>query len=106
MGRAAPGQQRRLSDVLGMSALPLTPDVSLRCRERSKRARSGHSTNRPKVFGTHGCWKAAAAPLILAQHASQKTNASRSKSSAARVELRQVLGYPAEPDTVGSVKPK
>ena len=25
---------------------------------------------------------------------------------AARVELRQVLGYPAEPDTVGSVKSK
>jgi hypothetical protein len=25
---------------------------------------------------------------------------------AARVELRQVLGYPAEPDLVGSVKPK
>ena len=24
----------------------------------------------------------------------------------ARVELRQVLGYPAEPDMVGSVKPK
>jgi hypothetical protein len=24
----------------------------------------------------------------------------------ARVELRQVLGYPAEPDAVGSVKPK
>ena len=25
---------------------------------------------------------------------------------AARVELRQVLGYPAEPDAVGTVKPK
>jgi acid phosphatase (class A) len=25
---------------------------------------------------------------------------------AARAELRQVLGYPAEPDAVGSVKPK
>jgi hypothetical protein len=39
--RSAWGHQRRLSDVLRMSALPLIPDVSLRCRERSKRANSG-----------------------------------------------------------------
>jgi hypothetical protein len=32
------GHQRRLSDVLRMSALPLIADLSLRCRERSKRA--------------------------------------------------------------------
>jgi hypothetical protein len=40
---SAEGHQRRLSDVLRMSASPPTPDVSLRCRERSKRATSAHS---------------------------------------------------------------
>jgi len=38
----AVGQSRRLSVALGMLASPLTPDVLLRCRERSKRARRRH----------------------------------------------------------------
>jgi hypothetical protein len=37
----AVGQQRRFSGGRNMSASPPTPDVLLRCRERSKRANSG-----------------------------------------------------------------
>jgi len=47
------GSQCRLSDVLRMSALPLIPDVSLRCRERSKRATSGQQpVNRTHLLKT------------------------------------------------------
>ena len=34
------GHLRPSNDVLGMSAYPPTPDVLLRCRERSKRAKT------------------------------------------------------------------
>ena len=39
-------------------------------------------------------------------HAMMQTPAFMSDLQASRIELRQALGYPAEPDTVGSVKPK
>ena len=39
-------------------------------------------------------------------HAMMETPAFMRDLEAARAELRQVLGYPAEPDAVGSVKPK
>src|SRR5436309_14523033 len=37
------GQSRRLSNVVGMSASPPSPDMLLRCRELSKWAISRHS---------------------------------------------------------------
>jgi len=45
-----------------------------------------------------------AATVIV--HALMEKPAFMRDLEAARVELRQVLGYPAEPDAVGSVKPK
>ncbi len=39
-------------------------------------------------------------------HALMETPAFMSDLQAARTEVRQVLGYPAEPESVGSVKPK
>jgi hypothetical protein len=45
------GHQRRLSDVLRMSALPLIADLSLRCRERSKRANNRHmQRSKPRAY--------------------------------------------------------
>ena len=39
-------------------------------------------------------------------YAMMQTPAFMSDLQAARAELRQVLGYPAEPDAVGAAKPK
>src|SRR4051812_16910028 len=42
---SAPSQSRRLSNALGMSASPPTPDVLLRRRERSKRLQAAIATS-------------------------------------------------------------
>jgi hypothetical protein len=63
------GQQRRFSGDRDMSASPPTPDVSLRCRERSSRARS--SLWRGALTG-HSVWSAALDPISATCLASRR----------------------------------
>ena len=89
-----------------LTAIVLSKMVPEKRYELSERNRE-YAVNRV-VLGQHFPRDIRAGEIAgtVIAHALMETPAFKRDLDAARVELRQVLGYSAEPDAIGSVKPK